>query len=300
MSLSVAQLMRGAGPIVDPDVLAAIRKLPLQDFFIDSNPHNIDPRIRSEYLDAFPHWIASSRLNSIDGLDAFKHRRLTAGITQSFDDFIFRHRKRQIKILPGEYPYAKWLVPDWKFLDEVDTNDAIIMSAPFSATGELHPDYQRILDRASRLQVPVLIDCAFFGICRQLHISVNYPCIDRVCFSLSKAFASGSFRSGIEFGNDDDIGAIAVQNKWEYLPLLSAKIGLELMGLFSPDYIFTRYRPMQLNVCNKLRLTPVNTVIFGLGGSEYSQYSMDGVVNRCGITSAIRDMYDSRNAAKIE
>jgi hypothetical protein len=278
-----ASVMRGAGPIVDPAVLEALRGLPFRQFFTDADPRAMDPAILPRYLETFTEWIGHSHLNDVRGLSSFPFRKLTAGITQSFDDFFLRHHGRRIRILRGEYPYAKRVCTNWAFADDLAPGDALIISAPFSGTGGMHEEFVALLDCAVQRGVPVLVDCAFFGICRNLRVDLSHPSIESACFSLSKAFASGSFRAGIEFCRHNE-GAAAAQNEWCYVPLLAAQIGVLLMEQFSPDYIFTKHRATQEAICRELDLQPTDTIIIGLGGEQYREYSIDAVVNRCCIT----------------
>lgn len=151
------------------------------------------------------------------------------------------------------------------------------------------------LEDASKLEIPVMIDCSFFGICKDLVLDLFYPCIERVCFSTSKSFASGNFRSGIEFRkcNVEEHGLISTLNYWEYTQILSARINLELMRKFSPDYIFLKYRHSQLKICEFMNIKPSNTVIFGLDCTKRSnEFSQDGIVNRYCISVPIRNYYD--------
>lgn len=287
-------LMRGAVPIIDLDILDYTRQLPFGSFFVDSNDKSMDTSIQDEYLEFISQWITQSKLNSVHGLETFPLRRLTSGNTQAFDDFYIRYHDRNFKFLPGEYPYLSKYVRAWAFLDEQSLNrkDAVVMSAPFSATGNIHPRFFHVLERAENLDIPVFIDCAFFGITRDLHINLNYRCIQSVGFSLSKAFGAGCFRSGIEFSKQSG-GPLSIQNEWIYVQLLSAKIGLEVAKQFSPDYIPEKYRKLQTAICDEYGLKPSNTVIFGLSSDEkFGFYDVDGVVNRVCITPAIKKCND--------
>jgi len=284
------QLTRGAVPIIDMEILAYIQGLPFSTFFCHTNDKSMDTGILAEYLEFLPMWISNSKLNTIEDLERFPLRRLTSGNTQAFDDFYIRHHDRTFKFLPGEYPYLSKYVRSWALLDDehaLTRKDALVMSAPFSGTGNLHPAFYPTIERAEQLGIPVLIDCAFFGITRNLKLSLDYRCIEAVCFSLSKAFGAGCFRSGIELSKQNG-GPTSIQNEWIYVQLLSAKIGLEVARQFSPDYIPDKYRTWQLEICREFGLEPSDTVVFGLGGAGYERFDIDGVVNRVCITPAIR------------
>jgi hypothetical protein len=291
MEIWTDKLIRGAMPIADPVIVAAIQKLPLASYFDANEPKLLPAAILTEYLAFLPEWLQSSKLNSLIGLNQFGFKRLTAGITQAFDSFYIRHHQRHFKFLAGEYPYLRRFVKNWSLYNKLTEQDALIISAPFSGTGALHPDFYNILAEATDLQVPVLVDCAFYGICQGLVLDLNYPCIESVCFSLSKIFTSGCFRSGIEFCRHNE-GSIATLNKWVYVPLLSAKIGLELIKIFSPDYIFNKYRDKQNLICAEYGLQPADTVIFGLGNEKFNYFEIDNAVNRCCLSPRLKEMDD--------
>lgn len=292
------RLMRGAVPIIDQAILRHIQDLPFRAFFSDANDKSMDTGIQADYLEELPRWIASSKLNAVDGLGRFPIRRLTSGNTQAFDDFYIRHHDRRFKFLRGEYPYLSKYVRAWDFVEdaELTRKDALVMSAPFSATGNLHPQFYATLERAQNLDIPVLIDCAFFGITRNLKLDLSYRCIQSVCFSVSKAFGAGCFRSGIEFSKQSG-GPSAIQNEWIYVQLLSAKIGLEVARAFSPDHIPTTYRAWQEEICSEYGLAVSDTVVFGLGDDRFAYFDVDGVANRVCLTPSIKARIERSKAA---
>ncbi len=296
------QLMRGAVPIIDLDILHHIQHLPFSSFFCHTNDKSMDTGIQAEYLSFLPTWIQRSKLNRVVGLERFPLRRLTSGNTQAFDDFYIRHHDRTFKFLPGEYPYLSKYVRSWALLDDhtgLTRKDALVMSAPFSGTGNLHPRFYELLERASNIDIPVLIDCAFFGITRDLDLRLDHRCIEAVCFSLSKAFGAGCFRSGIEFSKQNG-GPTSIQNEWVYVQLLSAKIGLEIARSYSPDYIPDKYRARQLEICEEYGLTTSDTVVFGLGDQRFDYFDIDGVVNRVCVTPAIKARIDAQAVRATE
>ena len=74
---------------------------------------------------------------------------------------------------------------------------------------------------------------------------------------------------------------------------LGATIGDACVGRFDPDFMQRKWRAKQLEVCEELGIEPSNTVIFGLGGPEYSAYSRGGIVNRL----CLNDYYESQAGA---
>lgn len=291
------RLMRGAVPIIDPVILRDIKALPFRSFFTDTDDKSMDIHIQSEYLEFMLEWVMSSELNKVQGLERFPLRRLVSGITQAFDDLYIRYPDRTYKFLRGEYPYLSKYVRRWAFIEdeELTRKDVLVMSAPFSATGNMHPLFYETLERADHLDVPVLVDCAFFGITRNLQLMLDYRCIQSVCFSFSKAFGAGCFRSGIEFSKQNG-GPSSIQNEWVYVQLLSAKIGMEIAKRYSPDYIPSKYRALQLSLCNEYGLKPSDTVVFGLGDDRFRFFDIDGVSRRVCITPSIKAHIEQQQA----
>jgi hypothetical protein len=82
----------------------------------------------------------------------------------------------------------------------IQTNDAVVISLPFSDYGKEHPKMREILDECERWEVPVLIDCAYYVIARDINFDFSkYSCIEDITFSLSKGFHSATrLRAGIK------------------------------------------------------------------------------------------------------
>jgi hypothetical protein len=250
-------------------------------------------RVREQYLERFPAWIASSLLNRIDGLDAFPVRHLINGTTQTFDEAYYIHKERRLRLFRGEYAYHKRVFANWRFLDDgpVEPGDFLIISAPFCSTGEVHPELSRVLDQAERVGAPVLIDCAYFGTSVDLQFNVDHPAVESVSFSLTKGLGLGDIRSGIRFSRRDNLGPISQQNTYNHSVMCASKIGLYMMERFSPDYIPEKYRAAQLEVCTKLGLKAAKVMHIALADSSWPDFIVDDIFYRVGIRNLVKAYY---------
>jgi hypothetical protein len=247
---------------------------------IDSNCFD-DVTILPHFVTEYRAWIQSSVLNNVHGLDQFLIANFSAGTTESFDKFYLKHPSRRFRIFRGEYLYHRlsWKNQQhaWAYLDDepLATNDAVIVSLPFADTGNCHPEYHTdFLDQCAKLDIPVLIDCAFFGVCAGINFDFAHPAIKEICFSHSKAFPVSTARIGIRFSRADDQDSLAVYNQTQYINRFAAALGLRLMQNQSPDTVFTKYRAQQLSWCDEYCLDASNTVIFGLDTKQnYPQYN---------------------------
>ena len=129
-------------------------------------------------------------------------------------------QERNIKPLAIEYLLEGDTVPDWAVggylligadqtngnsiigivYDEngnyvpVEENDWVIISYPFCGNGDIPPHFDQLQDDCLKKNVPLLLDCAWFGTCRDINIDVNHPAITEVCFSLTKGIGLGNIR----------------------------------------------------------------------------------------------------------
>jgi len=274
--------------VYDYQFIKTLRSMPWADWI--ETPEGL--RCAEEFLAFYPRWIARSRLNKVEGLERFSRRHVINGTTQSFDEFYFRFAGRRLRFFRGEYAYHRRVVNNWLFLEDAPlaTGDVVIVSAPFCSTGDVHSQFYELLTQATNLEVPVLVDCAYFGTCENFTVNLNYPCIESVSFSLSKGTGLGDIRSGIRFSHYEDDFPIAQQNRYNHTILGAAKIGLYMMQHFSPDFIPTKYSAAQKAVCAEYGLTPTKCMHLALADDSgpWEKYIIDGTYRRVGIRALVK------------
>jgi len=273
----------GAGPVVDPDLKQAVYSI-IKDCCDQDVLDDLD--VQARFLDRYQQWIRDSRGNNLQGLDQFSVAAYANGTTEGFDKFMLRHHGRRFRCFRGEYMYhpAAWrnYFPEWCRIEDAPLaeNDAVVMSMPFSDTGEVHSDSVSVLDQCDRLGIPVLIDSAFFGICHDIEFNYDRPCITDITFSLSKTFPVANLRIGMRLTRQDDDDSLMVHNKTNYNNRLGAGVGLALMQKYTADYNVETWKAQQEIFCQELGVMPSRSVIFGLGGSEFVKYNRGGSSNR--------------------
>lgn len=275
--------------IYDYDFIKALQKIPFAEWMSQPAPL----RCRKEYLDFYKSWIHSSKLNTISGLERFSRHDLINGTTQTFDEAYFKYAHRRLRVFRGEYRYHMRTVSSWAFIDDepLESGDYVIVSAPFCSLGDTHPEFYNILDTCWALQIPVIVDMAYFGTCEGFTLDVSHPAIESVSFSLSKGTGLGDIRSGIRYSNLNDNFPICQQNNYEHTVLLAAKVGLHMMQNFSPDFIPHRYSETQKRVCSLLNIQPTKCMHLALGDSSWAAFSIDGLYNRIGLRELVRAEY---------
>lgn len=271
-----------AGPVQDPWLLDFV-----QSQCSDSASWLQDDTIHERFVDTYRAWIATTELNSWQGLENFNHAVVMQGTTEAFDKFYMANHKRRFRCFRGEYMYHQlawrnhW--PDqWAYIDDgpILENDAVVISLPFSDTGNKHRHHDRVLTICEKLGVPVLLDCAYFGICNNIEFDVNAECIKVLTFSLSKTFPVAHARIGMRLTRQDDDDPGFVNHKSRYVNRVACGLGLALLGRVDPDWVYRQYRPLQLEFARSLAVEPSQCVIFGLGDQQWQQYNRGGATNR--------------------
>jgi hypothetical protein len=273
----------GASCVVDSSMLAAAYKF-INAACTNDCLNNTD--IQEEFLSAYKKWIDSTELNNLKNLDKFPIAAYSNGTSESFDKFYMKNNKRRFRCFRGEYMYhmATWrnICPDWRYMEEAPlaAGDAVVISLPFSDTGNIHPETQHVLDQCNRLAIPVLIDCAFIGICSGIEFDFDQPCITDITFSLSKTFPVANLRIGMRLTRTDDDDSLLVHGKTNYTNRLGAAVGLMLMEIYSMDYNYNMWHSMQEKFCNELGIMPSRSVIFGIASDKFQEYNRGGATNR--------------------
>lgn len=220
------------------------------------------------FLEHYHNWIHSTQLNDISGLESFPSQQFSQGTTESFDKFYIAHHNRTFRCYRGEYLYHQltWNAANmsWSYLDDAPLSgcDAVVLSWPFADTGN-QKHTTDLLDQCAGLGVPVLIDCAFFGICAEHNFDFSHPAITDVCFSLSKSFPVSGLRVGMRYSKNITDG-LNVYGRTQYVNKLAAAVATELFEHQSPDDLYLKYRNQQLAWCQQYELEPSQCVTFGL------------------------------------
>lgn len=227
-----------------------------------------DDHVVPDFIQHYKNWIASTTLNSVTGLDKFPSVCYSQGTTEAFDKFYLRNHRRRFRCFRGEYLYHEltWknLGYNWTYIDDepLREGDAVVCSFPFADTGN-QKHTQDLLDQCNNLNIPVLFDCAFFGICADHKFNFDHPAITDVCFSLSKPFPVYGIRIGIRFSKDTTDG-LNIYGNTHYVNKFGAAVGTHLLAQQGPDEIYVNYRSQQIKWCSEYNLVPSNCVTFGL------------------------------------
>jgi len=280
------KIQQGARPIRCKDVLDHYRKFVFSPVTLDT------------YQDTWYRWITNSGSKTLCGLDQFRFVDFVNGTSQTFDHFWLKHRDKRAVVFRGEFQYHACLNRHHGFCymdtaDDLRPGDSLVISLPFSDYGGQHPDWAAILRCCDKLQIPVCVDLAYWGISQNVHLDLtDHECIDQVTCSLSKSFWTlEHHRIGVRFSrwyNNDGISMINEVNMQNHY---SMSLGNHFMQQFDSDWVSKKYKSSQQQICDQLNLHCTDTVIFGLGGSEFDHCNR-GIAqnNRVCISEFLSDL----------
>ncbi len=181
------KITKRARPIPDKNIYNFVNKNIKFKYLYQKNIH-------LKFLKKYFQWIQLSTLNKLNGIKKFNKLSFVHGTSQAFDDFYRTYSKKRFRCFRGEFKYHEIIWKEnninWKYLDndKIKKNDAVIISVPFSDYGSVHPLTEEILSQCDHLNVPVLIDLAYYSIAKSINFNLDRKCIKVLTFSLSKSF----------------------------------------------------------------------------------------------------------------
>lgn len=240
---------------------------------MDMKTYPDDPHAYTKYfLEEIDTWIHDHKWIQYRGLDNFPVHEAIHGTTHTLDELHYLH-KRHICVFEGEYRYHERLLgaklKKIKYTDQISFNDVLVVSYPSCITTNYLPDFDKFLDRCYMMRVPVHIDGAWFGQCRNFYFNVNHPAIQSVSVSLSKALGMGSNRIGIRYSREKVQGPISIMNDYNYCNVSDMWIGVAMMKHYGPDYWWKNYSKEYTKVCNDFGLKECDSIHLGMGDKYY-------------------------------
>lgn len=274
----------GAYSVYDQRLIKERNKIIID--FAKNNYKNED--VKQEYFYVYKRWMNSN--NNLLGLSEFKESCFTQGTTEAFYQFYTRYRHKRLRLAHGEYFFHQmmsqlWFKNSFKWLeeDEIKEGDVLLISVPFSDTGNTPNNLEEILLDCDKKKVPVMLDLAYINLATNFEINLNHPSIEYVVTSLSKVFPVQLHRIGLRLQRQKFEDQIYVVNEYNhnYINILSIYLGLKMMQSFPSDWTYSKYRDLQIQMCEKYDLTISPCVYFGIDNkNKYSEYNRGNDTNR--------------------
>lgn len=281
-------LQTGARPIFDKEVYDFVREVSADCW---NEPTTIMALadvdlFKNTYITQLNEYEPSTLL----GLDKFAYTGVLDGVTGAFLDWYTQYTIGNIVVLKGEYPFHKR--NGCKVLEhysDIQSGQTLILSMPFSATGNIHEDYYSIIEHCNNNKIDVLLDCAYLNISGIGEIDIDTPCVKSVATSLSKVFATGMNKIGIKFDRNEIPTPVKQLNDWKYLNHFSMNLHIKLLTNFKLNFIYDKYLQRSSEACTSFGLDRSKTLLFGLSNDNiWSKFSREGLCNRVCISKLLQ------------
>lgn len=208
------------------------------------------------FLKQAPQWFASTKLNTVSGLDAFPEHDIIMGCNHFIDNLLM---KRAFQTFEYDYTYYKRLHPHLRncTIETLIPRCPLIISMPFAGQMNVHADMAVILDKCVELEIPVHIDAAWLSASRGIEFNFDHPAIQSVAMSLSKGLNLWWNRVGIRWSRQRvETDSISIYNRFRMIPLYTVDIGLHYIRSFPPDYLWNQYNDKYNEICKRYYLRP--------------------------------------------
>ena len=119
--------------------------------------------IVNDFKACFLEYLDGHSLSNLRGYSSFQRLDACVGCTQYIDDLYQRVGKHRLMLFEHEYRYHWRLNQSLEYttLATLDSSKELLISMPFPAHGDVHPEMSQILDRCAELRIPVHIDGAW-------------------------------------------------------------------------------------------------------------------------------------------
>ena len=240
---------------------------------------------RKTFINDYRDWMSHGK--DFVGLSKYEHIDFCAGTTEAFGQFYYQHMDKRLRLYKGEYFYH-WLMARNYFkqseaIGEIPLakDDVVVISCPFSGTGNIPKTFYEVLEQCESLKIPVMLDLAYINITDIQTLNLDYDCIEVLTTSLSKVFPVETNRIGRRLRRNNYDDSLCAYNQNNYVNLYSVNIGHNLIKKFDNKWLTNKYRSRQKDLCWELGIKVSDSVIFGLAKKgNYDEYDRGGEYNR--------------------
>lgn len=241
----------------------------------------------AQFLQDYYAWIQQG--NTIEGIEDYQCLAYSNGTTEAFDKFYQKHTGKRLRLWRGEYFYhqiqQRELFKDFAWIDQgsIAPGDVVVVSMPFSDTGNVPIDYDHVMQQCVANDVPVLIDMAYVSLTKNCTYDISYSCIETVATSLSKVFPVEHMRIGMRMNRtstDDTLDAYT-NNHTPYVNTVGVDVGHRLIAQYEQNWVYNKWQYSQQEMCRQLDVLASDCVIFGIDThNRWGEYNRGGATNR--------------------
>lgn len=253
--------------------LQIFKPQPLIDSYLELLTNNVlSGQFKSEYIEysdfitECSNYIGSTQINSLIGLDKFNRKDIIIGCTQYIDNL---YMQGPVQTITGDYRYHNRLgLSTINDVGNLIPNVPLIIAMPFPSTGDIHISMEEILDECVKKDIPVHIDGAWIGCCRNIVFDFNHSSIKSVGISLSKGLGLGWNRVGIRYTVEPVQDSISIMNDFNMNNRALITIAKYFIDNVRPDYLWWKHNINYSKICRDFNLTETNCIYLALRDNQ--------------------------------
>lgn len=207
-------------------------------------------------------------------LSGFKYLYPTNGITEGLNYWMWGEN-RTIQIRDGDYV---WVSGN-------PIGDVHYWTSPASFDGnfcDIPTDKPVVLDLAYLLSTDI----------KHFEIPDN---VEKVFFSLSKCFGLRNYRIGYYWSRTPDRWLEPLHESAKYYNYHSMSLGEKLIETIPIDLVYKTLRPIQLDICAELNLTPSDVIWLAISDDPCYNKFKRNYTNRLCVANLIKEQYYAAN-----
>jgi len=187
---------------------------------------------------------------------------ITMGCTHYIESFIIGQQGiDNFQVLEDEYAYysflGKWGTP----VGQLEPNKPMIVTLPHYKWGDLHPQWNDILNECEEKNIEVHLDMAWLTLSRGIEIDLMHPAIRSIGVGLSKLDLQWN-RVGLRYTKQRQMDSITVFNKF-YASHVNENLyscGAYVANNINRDYWWNTYADKNLQISQETGLSQTKLI----------------------------------------
>ena len=211
-----------------------------------------------EFLDKAQQWFKSTKLNQLEGWNAFPCVDIIMGCTHYIESLCLKY-KWNIQVISKDNAYYSLMGKQPTQIGNLQPNIPLIISLPNWYYGDIHPQWNDILKECEQKNIAIHVDCAWVTVSKDFNFNFDHPNIKSFAMSMSKYNMTWN-RIGLRWSRQrtmDSCTLISTQRKYNQA---TTSCGAYIMDNMERDYGWNIYRKYNEQICKDFDLQSTNLI----------------------------------------
>ena len=234
------------------------------------------------FLEKAQHWFKSTKLNQLEGWNAFPCVDIIMGCTHYIESLCSKH-KWNIQVIPKDYAYYGLMGKQPTQIGNLQPNIPLIISLPNWYYGDIHPQWNDILKECEQKNIAIHVDCAWVTVAKDFNFNFDHPNIKSFAMSMSKYNMTWN-RIGLRWSRQrtmDSCTLISSQKKYNEA---TTSCGAYIMDNMERDYGWNTYGKYHDQICKELDLLSTNSIYVVKDKKTNDVYSIGPMLGKIKLT----------------